>query len=384
MPPNRMLIIGAEYPGIESLNWEEAPEANITDYQAVLLDGSTVGGLPTDSQTQIATQLDRLVRRGYSVVAILPRVQENASQRLVWAEFAWKHVVVRGKKGRTLIKTMDSDFHEGYRAFLTGHEIVVEVQAPLNKQAEAPPYTTNIGEYCSVGMPNCCLLHPPAGAKRKEAIDYIVEFLHPDFLPAESPQWYTSLLLADEEPLRAEEKQLISNRDYIEAKIAQIDEKLIQIDRRKRVTLEIGPLLGHALHDVLTFFGIDVSPYEGASGEEDFEFQYKDRPCIIQAKGRESKSASKADVRQVLEYKSEKESGLNRETDVIAILIGNYYSKFPLDSEQREKSFPDNVKKFAEKYGIRLFTSKELIDMYDKFVRGEVDTEGILGWLTGL
>jgi hypothetical protein len=376
----RMLIVGNEYPGIKSVSWPEVNFINITDYQVLIIDLISDCPLTKDERVRFTNQISSLLKYGYPVIYLLPRVSLGYPDTHILPDHSMR---IKSKSGQTL-NYIEDDIINFYKKFITQHEIIIqgyEVLYDYNgiKLMAYPLITNNIKETCSLKMGDTYLLHPPDKKFHKKAIKSLVDYFSPDFEEEseEKPEWASQYELRD---LGLQEKENEINEidrrieELSKAKEEKTNEKA-KIAKWSDLITRQGKTLEVCLKEAFELLGVEKVEHEpdGTHGQ-DLRIEHKNMGFTIEVEG--SKGPIRIDkARELLHWMAD--APLEHK----GILIGNPFRE--LDPKERppqnNKLFVKEAIDLAKKRELVLITSNDIFKLVCKKLRGEkIDINEIL------
>ena len=117
----KMLIIGNEYQGIDSVPFDNVKSINITDYQILLLDLTAWQDIAPDIINYLRKSINSLHKNGHPIVCILPRDSFNDDACRLFPYF---NLVVEPRSGSTITFPANDKIMNIYRDYVTKHDII--------------------------------------------------------------------------------------------------------------------------------------------------------------------------------------------------------------------------------------------------------------------
>jgi hypothetical protein len=363
-----MLIIGNEHPDIDSVAWIDESSVNITDYQILLVDSSTLPEIfSANILSAIRESIKELLANGYPIVFILPR--NNFTKN--WGLVIPGGITIRSEQGKTIDFYEHDEIMNFYKNFIDQHEIVISnSKADSTFRGKTVPVTVlmsnNINKPCSLKYENLYLLHPPAMHLHEKAIASLVDYFAPDTNNEKigKPEWVLSYELK-ELGLQAIDDEV----SEINKQIAELTEKKdgIAITRQKKakwsdLLTQQGKVLELRLKEALELLGVEKVLHEpNGSNGPDLVIDHKTLLFTVEVEGTKGSIKLKK-ARQLLHWIADAPS------DHKGILIGNpHYEHDPKDRPPgNKKMFVDEVEVLAQKRNFALITSNDIFKLVCK------------------
>lgn len=164
------------------------------------------------------------------------------------------------------------------------------------------------------------------------------------------------------------------DKGSLHREIAASEQRRAEIEKWKKLVYATGRELEQIFEEAVIKLGAETKP---ANAEEEFIFEYKGNAGVVECKG-VSKSVALEHVRQADSHVLKFNEARNREGK--GVLLGNAWRNLPLSERGKKDTpvFPDNVVKHAAQRQIALVGSHEFLEVFCRFLRGEVTGEAIL------
>jgi hypothetical protein len=188
------------------------------------------------------------------------------------------------------------------------------------------------------------------------------------------PDWIGQIPMPFVDAIDAEIAQKNGAIEALQREIAAKEQERAEIAKWKKLVYATGHELEQVFEDAVIKLGAKTKP---ATAEEEFVFEYKGHVGVVECKG-VGKSISLEHVRQtdshVLKFiETEKRDGKG-------VLFGNVWRNLPPSERGKADTliFPDNVVKHAAQRGIALVGANDFLEVFCRFLKGEVSGEVVL------
>jgi hypothetical protein len=410
-PPKTLVVGSSGHAHVRCVAWTELKSINLKDFDAVVfnvasLDDKTIIRLPRHGFfDEVRKQLSLLMGSGGRVIALTPerRVikQKDHDWRNNWEwcpfeigtqpETGDTVEIKRAVFGRYLAKLkrwtfyffipeaaltqelMDvfgPAYHTKYK--LPADAFVINRYGKMLAGEMSLLVTTCDGHNCKFG--SITVLPLISELEQKEAMNLILEDLIGKPQQSLRPDWVDQIPMPFVDAINAEIAQRNESIESLQQEIAARAQKLAEIEKWKKLVYTTGRELEQIFEEAVIKLGAKTKP---AAAEEEFIFEYNGNAGVVECKG-VGKSISLEHVRQtdshVLKFLTA-ESRNGKGT-----LFGNGWRNLPLNErgETDTPIFPDNVVKHAAQREIALVGADDFLQVFCRFLKGEVSGEAIL------
>jgi hypothetical protein len=188
------------------------------------------------------------------------------------------------------------------------------------------------------------------------------------------PDWVDRIPMPFTDAINAEITQKNAAIELLQKEIAVKAQELAEIERWKKLVYTTGRELEQIFEEAVIKLGAKTKP---AAAEEEFIFEHKGNAAVVECKG-VGKSISLEHVRQTDSHVLKFITAENR--DGKGVLFGNAWRNLPLSERGGTDTpiFPDNVVKHAAQRGIALVAADDFLEVFCRFLKGEVSGEAVL------
>lgn len=153
--------------------------------------------------------------------------------------------------------------------------------------------------------------------------------------------------------------------------------KKISIELAKTILYEYGPNLTNAVTRIFQQFGFEVL-YKEEEGREDIEINDLESKfhAIVEVTG-SSNQVNVDKIRQLFDWYSQK---ILEDENVNAVLIANALRE--MDPMDRKEPYTEKAKQLAKNNNFILLTTLDLFNLYNQFLKGEINKNGIVSRLS--
>lgn len=191
----------------------------------------------------------------------------------------------------------------------------------------------------------------------------------------EVPDWMNKVMLFDDEK---QLKNIEDNNVQIKScqdSITESKDKLSENSRFKSILYTSGDELVDVVKDIFSkIFDVDFSEFKDKK-KEDFTFTFKNKIFIGEIKGvnQNIKTINLSQLDLHFAHFSEEERDDLDENNIHKLLVMNHQKD--KDLQDRIPVDPQQIKMAKNKYDSLIIETVELLEMYDKFTRGEMTQE---------
>jgi hypothetical protein len=209
---------------------------------------------------------------------------------------------------------------------------------------------------------------------QKEAINLVLEDLIGKPQQSLPPDWIREIPMPFVDAIDAEIAQKNGAIKALQREIAAKEQELAEIAKWKKLVYATGHELEKVFEESMIKLGANTKP---AAAEEEFIFEHKGYAGVVECKG-VGKSISLEHVRQTDSHVLKFVETENREGK--GVLFGNAWRNLPLSKRGTTDTpiFPDNVVKHAAQREIALVGANDFLEVFCRFLKGEVSGEAIL------
>ncbi len=420
----RYLVIGStDYAGVSSCTWEQAGNSNLSDYDVVVLDMSS---LPVEVQAHRFTNralinirigLLRLLASGGHVV-VLGEPRQNLKLRLSSTdpretpahnyEIFPIHLVVTNESGQSItlfpsakysnylnsLKTwqfhvhVTADLVNGGLQTILGNDRLVMSKSEIfmqNREEKILAAQFTFNKYSNTLLaalggdrvePSKLTILP----KRPDAIsNHIITEILAELLgkavTVPVPSWTSDIVIPGIEKIDADIEERSKRIQLLSGEIEEFAKrKSMLLEYRKLVYAE-GQSLEQIVKQCLEYLGGVVGPRKYS--DEEYVLMVKGEEYIIEVKGI-TKSVSLAHLRQLMDYVyiAEEKTG----SPIKGILIANPWRELSPGKRNgsSEPEFPDNVIRRATEAGAALLATRDLLNALIACMEGKANKEEVL------
>lgn len=388
MNGKKILVIGIDnISGVDCIGWDMEEPPNIPDYDNVILNVVSMSNYEVRAQTQkkIKSSLEILLNSKGSLVAIgCPRKNINVrnfpyGENDVVDQFNYQwlpfEIGIYNESGDTTI--FDGDLLKEYFRYVKscnyffrlGDDKLNVYDWVKNRYGELLAGTIQKGS----GGP-LVFLPCPTEISDVEAVQFILKTFFEVTPETSPPDWTNSVKIPGLEDI---ERRIIGNEGKInnlsEAN-RKLEKKASDLKKYQKLLYETGSALEEIVRD--SFILLNHKP-ESPKFKEEYIIKSGNKIGIIECKGKE-KSISRKDFRQLLDY--HKEYQIDFDGDFKGILIGNAWRLKPVKDRNKNEfpTFPDDVKRIAEKNDFALLSTVELFNIICRFIEKKIESKEII------
>jgi len=424
----RVIVIGSEgHSGVETASWAAEKMPNISDFDAVVIDTSSLASLIQEADSdllveerekvlcRIDSNLDfiqeRLLHTLYSKGDIYVICSSEVGVRIgvysIIGNYSWSPIPIKTEEeqGKTIhvidelfekyfqfvkgwsfcLKTTENvdmidEFYENKYAVQLKADVIAEnrYQKPLGLivQYTLHRYRAEKGRNVKVLVHisgRMVLLPPPTEIENKEAISIIIEEFFGIHQLTPLPEWVAQLYVPGEFEL----EQLISSKreamDKLQADIGDLDKSKSEKSQFKQLLYETGSPLENICRLTIRKLGAETN-----DSTEDFVLRSGDREAVVEVKGREAIIQRKDGdqlVRNLRSYAMQKNVELS---EVKGILLGNPWRLLPLEERGDKEAFAPHLISDAKRDNIALVTTVDLFRAYSAVLNGSISKEDVI------
>lgn len=411
-PPPKTLVVGSSgHAHVTCAAWTELKSVNLKDFDAIVfnvtsLDDKTITRLPRYGFfDEVRKQLSLLMNSGGRIIALTPErraIKQKDEWRTNWEWCPFEirtHPeaddtveIKRAVFGRYLSKLKRWTFYFFIPENALTHELTDVFGSTYNTGYKLSPDAFVINRYgkmlagevsllaslsdghnfCRYG--SITVLPLIAELEQREAMNLILEDLIGKPQQSLPPDWVDQIPMPFVDAINAEIAQKNAAIASLQQEIAATAQKLAEIEKWKKLVYTTGRELEQIFEEAVIKLGSKTKP---AAAEEEFIFEHKENAGVVECKG-VSKSISLEHVRQtdshVLKFiAAEDRNGKG-------VLLGNAWRNLPLSERGKTDTpiFPDNVVKHAAQREIALVGANDFLEMFCRFLKGEVSGEAVL------
>lgn len=367
----RTLVLGCSLSTTEvtSIPWESNdPPVNVADFELVIVDFSTfptAGNLHSRAQTSLnADRIQRLldgpgtelVYLGTPPYAVASGLFKSLPDTVTMRAESGTNLTDRSQEFSEFLDSVSK--YDRVLTFGSGHSRTE--WAPLvmasGRDIVGAAVRWYLGKWSArmVFLPEADRLEPLAGVER---LLQVYGFTVRD----EPPDWLAGITLPSAD-------ELARRLSDVEGRIAELTRErqdtnrdLIRARNPLRILFETGQALEKSVCEVLAQLGCVVSPPDRA-GEEDGTLITPDgTKGVLEIKGRDG-AIGKKDVRQLVDWVDARRfpEDESEPEEVVGLLIGNAFRRRP--PEQRGDPWGPNAVRYAERHGVILLSTLDLIE----------------------
>ena len=414
-PPQKTLVVGSSgHAHVASAAWTDLNSVNLKDFDVVVfnvasLDDETITQLPRYGFfDRVRKELSRLLASNGMIIALTPErrtIEQKDGLRTNW-EWCPIEVGTQSEAGDTievkrpafkryLSKLKRWTFYFFMPNYAFTQELMAVFGSPYDTKYELPADVYAINRYGRMLAGEMSLLitlsngsNQEAGSiivlpliaelEQKEAMNLILEDLIGKPQQSLPPDWIGEISMPFFDAINGEIAQKNAAIESLRKEIAASEQKRAEIEKWRKLVYANGQELEQIFEEAVIKLGAKTKP---AGAEEEFIFVHKGNAGVVECKG-VGKSISLEHVRQadshVLKFVQAEDC------DGIGVLFGNAWRNLPIS--QRGKSntpvFPDNVVKHAAQREIALVGASDFLEVFCRFLKGEVSGEAILDAVT--
>ncbi len=431
MADKRVMVIGSEgHSNVETAPWAAAEMPNISDFDAVVIDTTSLASLLREAESDlIVEEREKVLRRTNSNLEYIQErllhtldskgdiyviCSPKAGMRISITDFrsyldnyAWSPFLIETEKeeGETIevenssferyfqfvkrwsfclkitenVDTIDEFYENKYIVQLEADVIAQNrYQKPLGLivQYTLHRYRAEKGRKVKVLVHTSgrmVLLPPPTEIENKEAISIIIEEFFGIHQLTPLPEWVAQLYVPGEFEL----EQLISSKreamDKLQADIGDLDKSKSEKGQFKQLLYETGSPLENICRLTIRKLGAETN-----DSTEDFVLRSGDREAVVEVKGREAIIQRKDGdqlVRNLRSYAMQKNVELS---EVKGILLGNPWRLLPLEERGDKEAFAPHLISDAKRDNIALVTTVDLFRAYSAVLNGSISKEDVI------
>lgn len=359
----RLLLVGAKYPRLKSIEWSECAQHNILDYQGLLFDCQD--GSFVNHQAGLPERLAKYLQSSHVIFVILPGARILRGRNVDIDFLPYLTLTVQPYSGLTLtLVPRNISLFDEYFNVLRGHEIVFSHTLPSDNPFGpfGPAIVDNIGNTVCAVWHTVFFLHPPPTGKREQVLQVIIKHSGPDFEEPEldpAPDW------AKQVTKQVPGIQEINTR--VESLSVQIDS--LEDERRKELEskeklekwaqlLWFGGIpLQDRVRDAFKFLGFTVEPHDPTGHAGDLVAKHGQYIFIMEVTG-STGGITIEKGRQLMQWVIEAEP-----EEVHGVLVGNAFRNDPPEKRPpsaNHKIFATDLERMAKKRGMSLLDTRVL------------------------
>jgi SAM-dependent methyltransferase len=410
-PPSKTLVVGS--PGhahVACVAWTDLKSVNLKDFDAIVfnvasLDDETILRLPDYGFFKdVRKELARLLKSGGRIIALTPEkrsIKQKDDWRTNW-EWCPFNIETQPEAGDTIeIKRAVFDSYLSklkrwtFYYFVPRQALTYEMTdvfgnpASINYNLSTVEYAVNrYGMMLAGEVP--IMISLPSGQnsifgsvtvlphftelEQKDAMNLILEDLLGRPQKQLPPDWASQISMPFVIEIKAEIEQKNVAIESLRQEIAASELKCAEIEKWKKLVYETGHELENIFEAAIIKLGAETHP---AIAEEEFIFDHKGKAGVVECKG-VTKSVSLDHLRQADSHVLKFAETENHEGK--GVLFGNAWRNLALSARGSGERpiFPDNVVKQAAKREIALVSACDFLEVFCRFLKGEVSGEAIL------
>jgi hypothetical protein len=412
-PPPKTLVVGSSgHAHVTCVTWTELKSVNLKDFDAIVfnvasLDDKTIIRLPRRGYfDEVRRQLSLLMGSGGGVIALTPERRVIKQKEHDWRNnWEWCPFEIgtqpetgdtveikRAVFGRYLAKLKRWTFYFFIPEAALTQELMDVFGATYHTKYKLPADAFVINRYGKMLAGEVSLLSTVsdghgfcryggitvlpliAELEQKEAMNLILEDLIGKPQQSLPPDWVDQIPMPFVNAIKAEIAQKNVAIDSLQQEIAARAQKLAAIEKWKKLVYTTGRELEQIFEEAVIKLGAKTKP---AAAEEEFIFEHKGNAGVVECKG-VGKSISLEHVRQTDSHVLKFIAAENRNGK--GVLLGNAWRNLPPSERGGTDTpiFPDNVVKHAAQREIALVGAGDFLDVFCRFLKGEVSGEAIL------
>jgi hypothetical protein len=410
-PSPKTLVVGSSgHAHVRCVPWTELKSVNLKDFDAIVfnvtsLDDKTITRLPRHGFfNEVRKQLSLLMGSGGRIIALTSgrrAIKQKDEWRSNWEwcpfeigtheEGGDTVEIKRAVFERYLAKLKRWTFYFFIPEGALTHELM-DVFGRTYEKYQLPADAFVINRYgkmlagevsllvTSSDGRNCkyssiTVLPLIAELEQKEALNLILEDLIGKPQQSLPPDWVDQIPMPFVDAINAEIAQRNEAIESLQHEIAARTQKLAEIEKWKKLVYTTGRELEQIFEEAVVKLGAKTKP---AAAEEEFIFEHKGNAGVVECKG-VGKSISLEHVRQTDSHVLKFITAEGRNNGK-GILFGNAWRNLPLSERGETNSpiFPDNVVKHAAQREIALVGADEFLQVFCRFLKGEVSGEAVL------
>ena len=410
LPPKKTLVVGSSgHAHVTCVAWTDLRSVNIRDFDAIVfnvtsLDDETIIALPRYGFfNEVRKQLALFLSSDGMIIALTPEFRAITDENSWRNNWDWCPVristqseagdtieIKRAMFSRYLSKLKRWTFYFFIAQGALSHELTEVFGSTFDTEYRLPfdPFAVNrygktlageVSLWTSTGdrnskWGNITVLPFIAELEQKEAMKLILEDLIGKPQQSLPPHWVDQIPMPFVNAINAEIAQKNGAIETLQREIAAKEQERAEIEKWKKLVYATGRELEQIFEDAIIKLGAKTKP---AAAEEEFIYEFKAHAGVVECKG-VGKSISLEHVRQTDSHVLKFIETENREGK--GVLLGNAWRNLPLNERGTADTpiFPDNVVKHAAQRGIALVGAIDFLEVFSRFLKGEVSGEAVL------
>lgn len=388
----RIVTIGHDTTSLGDISkWDTYKLPNVVDYDAVVIDLSTIPDEPTtlmhDEVAAFHDRLTRLVGIGRDVLVFLPTQFTKVPMKSSFSDprkpgryrlnfIPWQvSPVLEGGVTKELVdnsykwfvdKIQRWNFHFNVAGHATRDNAPLHgTGAPIAVNQEKRWLAATLKfpkEGTVVFLPTLPYLSNTEIAAKFLAMKF------PDYYGATEPPWAAGVSVFGMSALAQQIATVTTSITELESQRASLRLQHEALREYRRLVFESGTPLERIVRRTFVDLGGTISTAK--YGDEEFVLVWNGREALVEVKGL-GKSAQKTNISQLLNHLVSVEDDTERK----GILVANTWRELPLSDRESASnaSFPANVVSFAEKNDIALVTGAELLKALTQTLSGALE-----------